>query len=459
MDLLKDNSYFNHMKNDKTKLTLWFLVISIVVFLGIQLLLLFNSYELEKNKFIYLKQSLVHSAFFQLDLGQSELERLSLSLLADKANMPPAEIIKNLKSIMSDYENFEEVLKKSFHDNNIDVGFDYSVAYKKYFVIDDSNHKRIIFDNFNYENGPISIGTLKYKKNDYLSSSFYLKGFHYFVEIYLYVRYKNETVYVFKQMQGLFFISLLTTLIVFSIFFYTVKTIIKQKKLNEMKSDFINNITHEFNTPLNTIKVAGTNLKNEQTKKYPEKVEQLADIIIRQNSRLQKLIEDVMNASVLEEEKLLLNYSDVDLYELVTIAASDIKIKYEEHEIDFTIESPREVICRCDEFQIMTAVYNLIDNAAKYSPEKSNIEIIIRREDQTIELDITDHGIGISGEDQKHIFEKFFRTRNGKFASVKGLGLGLYFVKKIIDAHSGSIDVVSSPGKGSRFVIHLPAAK
>jgi two-component system phosphate regulon sensor histidine kinase PhoR len=226
-----------------------------------------------------------------------------------------------------------------------------------------------------------------------------------------------------------------------------------------MKSDFINNITHEFNTPLNTIKVAGANLKNEHTKNSAAKVEELADIIIRQNARLQKLIEDIMNASVFEEEKLSLNFSDVDICELVSTASADIKIKYEEKEITFNIKSPDKLLCRCDEFQIMTAVYNLVDNAAKYSPEKSQIEIEIRQDERAAVLSITDHGIGLSEEDRKHVFDKFFRVREGKYASVKGLGLGLYFVKKIIDAHSGKIEAASSPGKGSTFIIYLPASK
>ena len=446
------------MKKDRTKLVLWLLVLSIAVFIGVQILMLFNSYELEKNKFVFLRTTLLSSAFFQLNPDLKELGSLSTTLLSDEKSLSSSEISAKLKHIIRDYGNFKSVFTQSFYENNVNVEFDYSVVLKRYSIFNSPDNKKTVFDDSG-NNGQICVGNLAAPEKAYLASTYYYKGNNYFAEIYLYIRYTNAAGYIIRQMQDVVIISFIAMFIVFCVFFFTIRTLIKQKKLSEMKSDFINNITHEFNTPLNTIKVAGANLKNKQTNKSPEEVERLADIIIRQNNRLQKLIEDVMNASVLEEEKLSLNYADADICELVNTAVADIKIKYEESRIEFVIDSPAELKCLCDEFQIMTAVYNIIDNAAKYSPENSKIEVEIKQDGKFVSLSVTDHGIGISVEDRKHIFEKFFRTRSGKFTSVKGLGLGLYFVKNIIDAHSGEIEVVSLPGKGSTFIIHLPADK
>lgn len=162
-----------------------------------------------------------------------------------------------------------------------------------------------------------------------------------------------------------------------------------------------------------------------------------------------------MNASVLEEEKLILNYSDIELQELISVITEDIKTNYSAKEIDFIVNCKEHKI-RGDELQITTALCNVLDNAAKYSREKSCITINVVNDDKYSIISVEDNGPGIAEGDLKNIFEKFFRASSSKSLPVKGLGLGLYFVKKIIDTHQGKIEVHSKVGKGTTFKIFIP---
>jgi len=446
------------MKKDKTKTAAFLLIFSVLVFSSIQALLLVNSYQLESKNFDYTSRMIISGDFYRKNPDYSRLLLLSDSLNRS-AVKNKNDVLVRLKWALNDYEQFEDIIRESFKENKIDIKFHCTVTVSEYYIVNSAGEKTEIINGKNQE-GAVTIFGKNIKGHSSMpDNSFYYKSPNYYLRINLFIKYDNETAYILGQMKELFLISLASSLVVFGIFIFTLKTMKNQKKLSEMKSDFINNITHEFNTPLNTIRVAGANLKNEQTVCSTGKVEQLADIIIRQNSRLQKLIEDVMKASIFEEEGTALNISDADLCELVNTAAEDIKMKYEEKRIDYKISAPKEAFCRCDEFQIMTAVYNLIDNAAKYSDNDSIIRIEIEKTDKCVELRVKDSGIGINEEDRKHIFDKFFRANNGKYTSAKGLGLGLFFVKKIIEAHSGEINVESYPGKGSIFFLKIPAAK
>jgi signal transduction histidine kinase len=459
MDLIGDYSYFITMKKNKTKIVVLMIIFSMIIFLAIQVMLIKNSYESEKKDFESTARILVSKAFFQLSIDYPQLSSITdrMLMLDSSALIEKSDYIREgLTSAVIDYKNFGIILNRVFKENNFNAEYDYAVAVGKYIIYDKKNRKQEIIPNFELNGKSVIFGTLTNTKQIMPFNVFYYKGYNYFIEINSFLEFKNRTLFLFGRIKTILLISFITTFIIFGAFIYTLVIIIKQKKLSEMKSDFINNITHEFNTPLNTIKVAGANLKDRNTKTDPEKVEHLTNIILRQNTRLQRLIEDVMNASVLEEEKLVLNYSGINLFELIMTISEDIKTSYSDKEVDIIINCKDGISVRGDELQITTVFYNVLENAVKYSHGKSSVVINIFESDRYIVVTVEDNGPGIEGKEIKNIFDKFYRAHSSGIKPVKGLGLGLYFVKKIVEAHAGKIEVQSSTGKGTVFKILWP---
>ena len=227
-----------------------------------------------------------------------------------------------------------------------------------------------------------------------------------------------------------------------------------------MKSDFIHNITHELNTPISTIAVAVKNLGHESIMKSPQKLSDLAGVISRQNTRLQKMIDKVMKLSFLESNELGKNRTPVSAHQFLSGLLQDFRIRCENVSLtvsqDFTA---RKDTLFLDPFLFATALFNILDNAVKYSKEKPRIHVKTWDSGNSFFISVTDKGIGISKSAQKFIFDKFYRVTDGDLYATKGLGIGLYTSKTIIEAYEGRLTVSSRPGKGSEFVITLPMEK
>lgn len=224
-----------------------------------------------------------------------------------------------------------------------------------------------------------------------------------------------------------------------------------------MKNDFINNMTHEFKTPLATISLAVDSINNPVILNNPDKVKRFANIIKQENTRMNGQVEKVLQMAIIDKNDFNLNFTNIDLHDIIEKAVDNIilQIEKKEGEIHTNLKATNHFISG-DQTHISNIIYNLLDNANKYSNEKPEIVITTQDVPDGIEIIVKDNGIGISKEAKKHIFDKFYRVHTGNLHDVKGFGLGLSYVKTMTQAHNGKIDVVSELGKGSSFIIVLP---
>jgi len=260
---------------------------------------------------------------------------------------------------------------------------------------------------------------------------------------------------LFKRMTGLLLMSLLIFSLVIALLYYSIKSLITQKKIADVKTDFINNITHELKTPLATLSLATKMLKNEDMKQQPQFIDNTVNTIERQNTRLQKLIDQVLNNSLgYKEIQLHKEQLKIDDYIHTILDDFSLSVKTKKVEINRAVLKSDQTIS-IDKFYITTALFNILENAVKYSGDDIKIDCKTFIDDHFI-ISITDNGIGISEKDQKQLFDKFYRVGNKEVHDVKGLGLGLYYTNQIIKAHQGHITIRSSKGKGTTFKITLP---
>jgi len=251
--------------------------------------------------------------------------------------------------------------------------------------------------------------------------------------------------------------SALFLLIVVMSFAYIVLTIIKQKKIGQIRNDFINNMTHEFKTPIANISLASEVLMRSETKKNEQKIDQYARIIYQENLRMKSQVERVLQVAVRNRDDLTIHAEPSDIHLLIQEAVDHVCLIdcHEGAKIKYLFEANSSVIS-VDPMHISNIVHNLIDNAQKYSDGPPEIEIRTKTENNNMIIDFQDKGIGISTEAQKHIFEKLYRVPTGDIHNVKGFGLGLNYVKTMVEAQGGKISLKSEPGKGSCFTIVFP---
>ena len=242
------------------------------------------------------------------------------------------------------------------------------------------------------------------------------------------------------------------------IFFgFSLATIIKQKRLSEVISDFINNMTHELKTPIATISLSSEMIMRLEIKDDLEKAKKYAGIIFKENKRLETQVERVLNISTLDSENTTLNKKSLDFHELLFEVKDTFDFNQLANGGKISIENNASFfVIKADPINITNVVYNLLDNAVKYCTSPPEIIISTKTEKKYLVVEIKDNGIGIRKEDLKMIFDKFYRVATGNIHDIKGFGLGLFYVKLIINEHNGTIDVKSKVGEGSTFTIKLP---
>lgn len=272
------------------------------------------------------------------------------------------------------------------------------------------------------------------------------------------VRFDRPKQLILKDLLLWLSASVLFLLIVVISFAYIVLTILKQKKISEMKNDFINNMTHEFKTPISNISLASEVLKRPDISKDPARLNKYADIVTQENMRMRTLVDRILRMAVHNRENLHIDRQPTDMHELIRDAVDNICLEEcidgSIVNLDFKAENPELMV---DPVHFTNIIHNLIDNAQKYTSEDPRILILTRSVQGHFIIEVHDNGVGISPEAQKHIFEKFYRVPTGNQHDVKGTGIGLYYVKTMVEAHGGTITVTSETGKGSRFIINLPA--
>ncbi len=272
------------------------------------------------------------------------------------------------------------------------------------------------------------------------------------------IHFPTMNSYIFSSVQ--FMIpSLIFTVVLLITFIFTIAVIFRQKKLTEIKNDFINNMTHEFKTPISTISLAAQMLKDPSVGKSPQMFQHISGVINDETKRLRFQVEKVLQMSMFERQKVTMKMKELNANELIAGVINTFNLKVEKHNGKITSDlDAKDPMIFVDEMHFTNVIFNLMDNAVKYKHPEKELQLNIRtwNEVSKLYISIQDNGIGIKKEDLKKIFEKFYRVHTGNLHDVKGFGLGLAYVKKVVQDLKGSIRAESEVGVGTRFIIALP---
>jgi two-component system phosphate regulon sensor histidine kinase PhoR len=274
---------------------------------------------------------------------------------------------------------------------------------------------------------------------------------------YLIIYFPDEQIFLLTELWGMLLISIILIIVIMYSFVYTIMTIFRQKRLSEMKNDFINNMTHEFKTPISTISLACEALSDSDIIKDKILFSNYLNIIYGENKRLEGMSDKILQTAVIEKGQLKMKKEPIDLHVIIADVIKNIRIQVEIKDgvIIKNLKAVHPVI-EGDKVHLTNLVYNLLDNANKYTPRRPDIRVSTENTSNGIILIIEDNGIGISKTDQKKIFDKLYRVPTGNIHEVRGFGLGLSYVKAIVAEHKGKISIDSEVNKGSIFRIFLP---
>lgn len=331
-----------------------------------------------------------------------------------------------------------DVLKKELINNNIPIDFEFGIEQKNSldFPRPISDSAAVANTNFKVDLYPNDI----FQKNIKLAVFFPLR--------------EN---FIYRSLNWLLLVSFLFSLAILVTFGLSIFYILRQKKISEMKSDFINNMTHEFKTPIATISVATDSIVNEKVVENPDRIKYFAGMIKKENTRMNRQVEDILTIARLDRKDFEFNWETIDVHELINDAVQGIILQIEKRggKIDLNLDAANSVVTT-DRMHCTNVVYNLIDNANKYSSAAPVIKLRTKNLQHGVLISVIDKGIGMSKLVQAKIFERFYRQTSGNIHNVKGFGLGLSYVKAVIEANNGNISVQSETGRGSKFDVFLP---
>lgn len=403
---------------------------------------------------------LKNTAYFQEHLKkqqnlQDELQKLVLQTkdnkLKDQKNtllyVDRDELLENIE-----VKKLDEYLFSELKANEINIKYEYGVFSKKTqsFFILNGNYVAEIGNGNQMSNVQTSPGL---KETQYKIPLFNIHDQDEPGYLYLYFPKKNSLVW--RDVWPILALSILFTGLILFCFIYTISVILQQKKISEIKNDFINNMTHEFKTPIATISLATDSLGSPMVMGNEVKTRKFLGIIKEENKRMLNQVEKVLQMAQIDTMQI--KPDEVDMNELLSKAVNHAELKIAEREgsIELRLNATKHNI-NADQNHISNIIANLLDNAEKYTENTPHIVVETFDDKNGIKIAISDNGIGISKEAIKHIYEKFYRVHTGNLHNVKGFGLGLSYVKAIVDAHGGKINVQSEVGKGTTFTIFLP---
>ena len=358
-----------------------------------------------------------------------------LTILSQSSDRPIAE--------RADSTTVSEYLKSEFENNGLRLPFEFAVV---------SRNSGIVYKTAQYKpESQNEVYTQVLFPNDPLNKQNYLS-----------VTFPTKSDYIFNSIKFLI-PSFAFTFILLFVFLYTIFLAFKQKKLSEIKNDFINNMTHEFKTPISSISIAAQMLNDDSVRKSPAMLKHVSTVINDETKRLRFQVEKVLQMSMFDRKNATMRLEDEDANAIIHSVINTFKLKVEKYGGQIVAQlDADDPIVNVDKMHFTNVVFNLLDNAIKYRREDVPLQLTVTTrnpDDDTLEVIIADNGIGIKREDLKKIFEKFYRVSTGNRHDVKGFGLGLAYVHKMITLFNGTIRADSEPGKGSKFIITLPLFK
>ncbi|MFT5832479.1 MAG: two-component system phosphate regulon sensor histidine kinase PhoR [Cognaticolwellia sp.] len=348
-----------------------------------------------------------------------------------------------------DFKHFDELLAEEFKNQGIQIDYAYGVYSdrRKSFVVMNTHLEK-------EKEGKEKV--LKASLQDLVGSKYKVKLFPSDIDLpgYLVIHFPGRVGYVWRSVLPTLLGSILFSGVILFCFAYTIQVIFEQKKLSEIKNDFINNMTHEFKTPIATISLAADSIGNPMILNNPDKVQRFTNIIKAENKRMNKQVEKVLSMALLDKREVSLSIRQINVHEIISRAVDNISLQVEKKDgkilQDLQADNPT---IEADETHISNVIHNLLDNANKYTPENPQISVHTRNITEGVQIMIKDNGLGMSKEQRRKIFDKFYRVPTGNRHDIKGFGLGLSYVKAIVTEHKGDISVQSELGKGSRFIL------
>jgi Signal transduction histidine kinase len=463
------------MKNRNTVLILG--ITSILILISVQVFIITGVWK-QKNELFAITYT-IHSqeALYNIWKGMStdgfDTVRLLLDQYSEQAvkdlrttrdkkelDDRKKDILDYFNKVVNQEQDLSELLSKYFESRDVDKNFKYKIIVNNVELID--NDTIIIYQKEGFSthkspdrgrrNSPMDI----YSSSILVRGGTQLEGNNYRFNFDYYIDFSDKQKVILKETSAALGWSTLSILLVGIMFMITYRNLMEEKRLSNLKTDFINNMTHELKTPLSTITVAGKTLEMPQIRSDDAKILETAKLIGKQSVHLNQLINMILEISMWERTQFQLDKRTVDIEEIMNDVVDSFKTgggnsasisqKY-----DF-----RGAKVDLDVVYFTTLLNNLLSNAVKYSDKQPVIDIEGFTQDNNLYIKVSDNGIGINKIDQKHIFDKFYRASTGNIHKFKGLGLGLYYVKKIAEAHGGDVAVQSKPGKGSIFTVTLP---
>ncbi len=448
----------------KINFLIGFSTVILLLLCAIQFYLVKTTYDYKVEQFhaeVKDKIGNITSNFTELDSSiflRKEMlyKRLAEKFIADKnyRNQVKGDLLANeYRDVLTN--RLRKKLNLAFPDEEIN----FAVVANKFVIFDNTTKTDTLFSEKPVISNAI-YGNLASLDDAFLvrnyvgtTSGFKNDNYKLLTEDCLYVSVKNWEQIILGRMATLLILSTLSMLVLVTLFVIAIKALIKQKKVSDVKTDFINNITHELKTPLTTLSVSTKMLARQEVKENEAIFNTILDTVNRQNIRLQNIIDQVMNNS-LGFEEIELQKEKVKPNALLQTIIADFNLAYPNVKIQHNFNAT-ETSLLLDKFHLTTAITNVLENAVKYGCQ--NITLVTLLENEMLHISIQDDGIGIAKTKQPLLFEKFYRVEQGNLHNTKGLGLGLYYVDQIIKAHKGSIKVVSELGKGASFTISIPS--
>ncbi len=415
----------------KTKNLNIIIVLGLVATIGIliaQLLWTKEAFNLEEKKF----SQRTHIALLEV------VKKLYQGTNSELPIQNPIKKIANdyyIVNVENDFQPdiLEHYLKSEFTKFNINTDFEYAMY--------NCQSDEMVYGNY------VSFGD----KKGIQKSVYFPK--HENLVYYFAVRFPDETSYLLSSLRFWFVLSI-ALIIILLVYVYSIYTIIQQKKYSELQRDFINNMTHEFKTPLSSILLASTYLNKQEAIQKDTKLEKYTEIIINQSKKLNSHIEQILNIAKSDNAPMTMNKKEILLVPIIKDVIENMQLKHPNLSVKINADEITKI--DADEFHFTNIVYNLLDNSIKYCEENPTISIDILEDKNKIKLDFSDNGIGVSNKNLNFIFDKFYRIPSTKSNEVNGFGLGLYYVKKICTQHNWKIFASNNDDKGITISIEIP---